>query len=218
MTYSAVLDEIATADLMGELSHRRKLHATATCDYCGRKPVESPCRFGRRHIGVDNAGPEIVVLCGSTRFGDAFAEANRRLTLEGRIVLSVGEYTRSLRGVSPQEAFGEEAKARLDELHKRKIDLADRVLVLNVGGYIGDSTRSEIAYAAAHGKPIEYLEDERADGDAPITASVPAPAPAGPPAGSPAPEPDHGSGGGLVGLVHEPVSGHVVAVNESLLA
>lgn len=104
--------------------------------------------------------PEIVCLCGSTRFGEAFADANRRLTLEGRIVLSVGECTRAQRGVSPQEAFGEDAKVRLDELHKRKIDLADRVLVLNVGGYIGDSTRSEIAYAEAHDTPITYLEPE----------------------------------------------------------
>jgi hypothetical protein len=51
------------------------------------------------------------------------------------------------------------AKIQLDELHKRKIDLADRVLVLNVGGYIGESTRSEIAYADAHGKPIDWLEE-----------------------------------------------------------
>jgi hypothetical protein len=102
--------------------------------------------------------PEVVCLCGSTRFMDAFNAANLRLTHEGRIVLSVGSYTRALEGVSPEEAFGVDVKARLDELHKRKIDLADRIFVLNVGGYIGDSTRGEIAYAEATGKPVDYLE------------------------------------------------------------
>ena len=49
-------------------------------------------------------------------------------------------------------------KEMLDDMHKRKIDLADGIYVINVGGYIGDSTRSEIAYAKAHGKKVEYLE------------------------------------------------------------
>jgi hypothetical protein len=98
--------------------------------------------------------PEIVCLCGSTRFFKTFDEQNFRLTLEGKIVLSIGCNTKSDEGLSLTEAD----KVRLDELHKRKIDLCDRVLVLNVGGYIGSSTRSEIEYAKAHGKPIEYLE------------------------------------------------------------
>lgn len=97
--------------------------------------------------------PEIVCLCGSTRFIDAFSEHYGRLTDEGKIVLSVGR-------VVPQseQALGSSRKVMLDELHKRKIDLADRVFVLNVGGYVGSSTRSEIEYATAHGKPIDYLE------------------------------------------------------------
>ncbi|GIF76121.1 hypothetical protein [Asanoa siamensis] len=77
-------------------------------------------------------------------------EANYRLTLEGAIVLSVGFH--------PHAAPDPGAKAALAELHLRKIDLADRVHVLNVGGYIGGSTRAEIAYATAQGKPITYLE------------------------------------------------------------
>lgn len=103
--------------------------------------------------------PTIVCLCGSTRFYAAFQEANYRETMAGRIVLSVGHYPHS-----PGEAHGESAgctadqKVALDELHKRKIDIADEVLVLNVGGYIGESTRSEIEYATAHGKPVRYLE------------------------------------------------------------
>jgi len=103
--------------------------------------------------------PRIVCLCGSTRFYREFQEANYRETMAGRIVLSVGFYPHSA-----TEAHGEgvgatpEQKAALDELHLRKIDLADEVLVLNVGGYIGDSTRREIAHAAEHGKPIRYVE------------------------------------------------------------
>lgn len=104
--------------------------------------------------------PEIVVLCGSTRFYDAFQEANYRLTMEGCIVLSVGFYPHAKAEHGHGEGVGHdsEEKVALDELHKRKIDLADRVLVLNVGGYIGQSTRSEIEYAAHLGRPIDFLE------------------------------------------------------------
>jgi hypothetical protein len=100
--------------------------------------------------------PPIVCLCGSTRFTDEFNRQRKELTERGEIVLSIEVVTTQARDRDPQ--FCDPAlKARLDELHKRKIDLADYVLVLNVGGYIGESTRSEIAYAAAHGKPVTYL-------------------------------------------------------------
>lgn len=107
------------------------------------------------------ARPEIVVLCGSTRFCEAFRAANLRLTLAGHIVLSIGCDTRADGDLAVAGELGDDLsaiKARLDELHKRKIDLADRVVVLNVGGYIGQSTRSEIEYAERVGRPIEYLE------------------------------------------------------------
>lgn len=104
--------------------------------------------------------PEIVCLCGSTRFWKEYQRQNLRLTMEGKIVLSIGAATGT-----DDEHFGnlpkaeyERIKNMLDELHKRKIDLADRVFIINVGGYIGDSTRSEIEYAQQHGKPIDYLE------------------------------------------------------------
>lgn len=105
--------------------------------------------------------PRIVCLCGSTRFYEVFQRANYDETMAGRIVLSVGHYPHSA-----EQAHGEsvgctpEQKAALDVLHKQKIDLADEVLILNVGGYIGDSTRSEIAHARATGKPIRWLEPE----------------------------------------------------------
>jgi hypothetical protein len=106
--------------------------------------------------------PGIVVLCGSSRFYDAFQQANYDLTMGGEIVLSIGFYPHSKAEHGHGEGVGHDSaeKIALDELHKRKIDVADRVLVLNVDGYIGESTRSEIAYAEAAGKPIEYLEDQ----------------------------------------------------------
>lgn len=97
--------------------------------------------------------PTIVCLCGSTRFMQAFREANLRETLDGRIVLSVGCDTKDeMLCITPEQ------KAMLDELHKRKIDLADEILVLNVNGYIGSSMASEIAYARAHHKRVRWLE------------------------------------------------------------
>lgn len=104
--------------------------------------------------------PIIVCLCGSTRFYATFQEAGLRETLEGRIVLSIGAALKS-----DAEHFGHlppdvvaAMKLRLDELHLRKIDLADEVLVLNVGGYIGPSTMRELAYAIDHGKTTRFWE------------------------------------------------------------
>ena len=88
---------------------------------------------------------------------DAFQEANLRETMAGRIVLSIGCNTKSDADLMYVGQITEETKRQLDELHKRKIDLADEILVLNVGGYIGDSTRSEIAYAIEHGKHVRWL-------------------------------------------------------------
>lgn len=104
--------------------------------------------------------PEIVVLCGSTRFYEAFQQANFDLTMSGKIVLSVGFYPHSKAEDGHGEGVGHDSaeKVALDELHKRKIDVADRVFVLNVDEYIGESTRSEIDYAVEHDKPIDYLE------------------------------------------------------------
>lgn len=109
---------------------------------------------------VKTSRPVIVCLCGSTRFGQAFAEANLRETLSRHIVLSIGCNLRSDAELFADKTPGElvEIKARLDELHLRKIDLADEILVLNVNGYIGDSTRREIEYAKETGKHIRWWE------------------------------------------------------------
>lgn len=98
--------------------------------------------------------PEIVCLCGSTRFADEMLAANRDLTFAGAIVVAPGVFTHR----EPGEKVTDERKATLDALHLRKIDLADRVLVINPGGYIGESTSREIAYARATGKPVSFTD------------------------------------------------------------
>lgn len=102
--------------------------------------------------------PKVVCLCGSTRFYPQFQEANFHETMAGNIVLSVGFYPHSPEAHGEGVGITTAEKIRLDELHKRKIDLSDEVYVLNVRGYIGESTRAEIAYAKETFKPIRYLE------------------------------------------------------------
>ncbi len=93
--------------------------------------------------------PEIVCLCGSARFAVELRAANRALTLAGAVV------------VAPSEAgdpLTAEHRAALGALHLRKIDLADRVVVVSPGGYVGESTAAEIAYARAAGKPVLFTD------------------------------------------------------------
>lgn len=96
--------------------------------------------------------PRIVCLCGSGRFHEAFAQAEFDETLSGKIVLTIG--------CNAHAADLRQHKSMLDELHLRKIDLADEVLVLNVGGYVGESTKREMDYAMDQGKPIRFLENK----------------------------------------------------------
>lgn len=103
--------------------------------------------------------PDIVCLCGSTKFGMAYAAAYRSESLAGKIVLSVGVMVHT--GDEPIKSGPQ--KEMLDKLHLRKIDLADEILVLNLGGYIGESTRNEIAYAIWTKKEMRFLEPERGE-------------------------------------------------------
>ena len=98
---------------------------------------------------------KVITLCGSTRFRDAFTEVQKELTLAGNIVISVGLFGHS----GDDEVWTPGTKEMLDDMHKRKIDMADEIYVINVGGYIGESTRSEIEYAKSAGKSIRYLEE-----------------------------------------------------------
>lgn len=95
--------------------------------------------------------PEIVCICGSARFVEQMRRANGELTLSGIIVLAPGEMNGTV---------SDDQKAVLDALHRRKIDLADRVLVVNPGGYIGESTSREIDYARAAGKPVSFTDSD----------------------------------------------------------
>ena len=95
---------------------------------------------------------KVITLCGSTRFKEDFERVNRELTLQGNIVISVGCFGHS------GDKFSEDQKIMLDDIHKRKIDMADAIYVINRDGYIGESTKSEIKYALEHNKPVMLME------------------------------------------------------------
>ena len=97
---------------------------------------------------------KIITLCGSTRFRQAYRDAEWQGMVDGNIIISIGFHPTI--PDHPGEALG--CAERFDELHRRKIDLAHEILVLNVGGHIGESTRDEILYAMSKGKPVRYLE------------------------------------------------------------
>jgi len=150
-------DEIAEEEYW---RHRDEAHGGRECD-CPEPP--------RRRLELAADFPQIVVLCGSTRFYDEFQQANYDLTMKGAIVLSVGFYPHAKAEHGHGEGVGHDSaqKVALDELHKRKIDLADEVLVVSdESGYFGDSTAGEIAYANSVAKPVGFARPaafERAD-------------------------------------------------------
>ena len=125
------------------------------CEWCNDKcgiHTTGGCKGPQGQEG-EPAQPRVVCLCGSTRFRDEFTEANRRETMAGNIVLAPGVFAHS------GDPLTDEDKRRLDELHLRKIDHADSVLVINPNGYIGDSTRREIEYARSKGKPVSFTHN-----------------------------------------------------------
>lgn len=95
----------------------------------------------------------VITLCGSTKFKEEFLQVQKELTLAGNIVISVGLFGHS----GDSEVWNEGTKEMLDDMHKRKIDIADEIFVINVNGYIGESTKSEIEYALSNHKIINYL-------------------------------------------------------------
>ena len=96
----------------------------------------------------------VITLCGSTKFKDDFIAVQKQLTLEGKIVLSLGLFGHS----GDNEIFNDGVKAMMDDMHRQRIDMSDEIFVINKGGYIGSSTKNEIEYATANGKKISYLE------------------------------------------------------------
>lgn len=101
------------------------------------------------------ARPKIVVLCGSTRFKREFELATLQESLKDHIVLSVCCFTHA-----DNINITRQQKIQFNILHYYKIDLADEVLVIDVGGYIGQSTQEEIDHARAHRKPIRFWSQE----------------------------------------------------------
>lgn len=100
---------------------------------------------------VDRQEVARLTLCGSTRFKDEFELWNKRLTLAGFLVYSVSGFGHN------GDSFTDEEKARLDKVHLAKIDASHAIVVINPGGYVGDSTRREIAHAEGTGKPVYYV-------------------------------------------------------------
>ena len=96
---------------------------------------------------------KIITLCGSIKFKDEFMRVQEKLTLDGNIVLTPNFFNNI-----KKEEIDLETKKMLDEMHKQKIDMSDEIYVINIGGYIGESTKSEIEYAKEKGKRISYLE------------------------------------------------------------
>lgn len=104
---------------------------------------------------------KIITLCGSTKFEAEFTEVNQRLTMEGCIVISLGMF--SLPNLPDYDWTADtlDLRGRVSRVHLHKIRMADEVYVVDPGGYVGESTRREIAYAQLLGKPVRYLSRER---------------------------------------------------------
>ncbi|GAA4879413.1 hypothetical protein GCM10023310_69470 [Paenibacillus vulneris] len=121
------------------------------CGTCGEAiHYRHPCKCRRE------TKKRVITLCGSTKFKNEFNEQNRRLTLAGYVVISVGVF-----GHSDNIDLTEKEKMMLDNVHLQKIDMADEICVINVGGYIGSSTKREIEYAISQGKIVNYYESTR---------------------------------------------------------
>ncbi len=163
-----------TSDFLRDAGHTPEAHAVADAaefiavnggylnERFNKKTAFTQREQKRRPVREFKAIPTVVCLCGSTRFYTTFQEANYRETMAGKIVLSVGFVAHA---GSPVHGDGvgctPEQKQQLDELHKRKIDMADEILVLNVDGYVGDSTRSEIEYAVQHDKRVRWWDEDK---------------------------------------------------------
>jgi hypothetical protein len=102
----------------------------------------------------------IITLCGSTKFEADFAEVNQRLTMQGCVVISLGMFSLPVLPDYDWAVDSAELKGRLAGVHLQKIRMADEVYIVDPGGYVGDSTRREIAYAESLGKPVRYLSRE----------------------------------------------------------
>ena len=106
---------------------------------------------------------KVITLCGSYKFKNEMAEVAEIMTLAGNCVLTPNELTRD-----SKDDYTEEESRMIDMMHKEKIRLSDAIIVVNVGGYVGKSTQSEIDFAEGLGKEIKYYTDLVESGVVPI--------------------------------------------------
>jgi hypothetical protein len=130
--------------------------------------MDSSCRSPIMNLMEDQQAPQsaegeakVITLCGSTKFEAEFAEVNQRLTMEGCVVISLGMFSLPDLPDYDWTADSSDLKGRLGGVHFQKIRMADEVYIVDPGGYVGESTRREIAYAESLGKPVRYLSRER---------------------------------------------------------
>jgi hypothetical protein len=109
----------------------------------------------------NDAPAKVITLCGSTRYKQHFEMVNRRLTMGGAVVISLGVFGHTDLPDYDWTTDASDLKRTLDRLHFQKIDMADEVYVVNPGGYIGESTSREVRYALANGKPVRFLTDDQ---------------------------------------------------------
>ena len=98
---------------------------------------------------------KVITLCGSTKFKKEFEEINKKLTLEGNVVLSLGIFSHT-----DGEQLSDEQIKMLKDIHKQKIAMSDEIFVINKNSYIGNGLKEEIEYAKQLNKGISYLEEE----------------------------------------------------------
>jgi hypothetical protein len=98
-----------------------------------------------------------VAICGSMRFVEDMIEVQKHLSYQGVIVL-MPSFTLASPGTVHIPA---EIKKQFAEMHRERIDMADEIFVVNVGGYFGSDTDKDIEYAESVGKPVKYLEGLR---------------------------------------------------------
>jgi hypothetical protein len=130
--------------------------------------TDASCRSPIMNLMDDEEAPQsaeavakVITLCGSTTFEAEFAQVNQRLTMDGCVVISLGMFSLPDLPGYDWSADGSGLKRRLEGLHLQKIRMADEVYIVDPGGYVGESTRREIAYAESLGKPVRYLSRER---------------------------------------------------------
>ncbi len=97
---------------------------------------------------------KIITVCGSYKYKKEMIEITEMLTLKGNCMITPNELTKT-----NKDAYTEEDILMIDKMHKQKIKISDAILVVDVSGYIGSSTKSEIEYAKSLNKEIIYYSD-----------------------------------------------------------